>query len=320
MSRNVRGVEFADRASDGRYPLIPLATATDTSELFALPNDFLVGLYLAIPADLQIRPGRVFISRIINTTSLVSLFVTADIGNTLVEIGRFDISRAVANSQIDRHGYGLAVFEGATNYEDLRGRVTVHSFANMELQPQGEFTFEYAATGIEPDCIRPHIRHVSSLEIVQPNGNLRLGGAVRLAAGNNTRLRVEVVDGQPTVYIDALDASDLNEQLECEFGPAPPIRRINGLTGDSQRAITLIGSRCLEIQPLVSELQLRNRCSEPCASCDEAEAVRSLVDPFRTQIPTLIGLANRLDAAITQTQLNVLASKGGQDACTGAGE
>lgn len=315
MTRYIRGVEFADRASDSRYPLIPKATVTDSTGIFEIPNDFLVSAYVTVPADLAISPGAVYVSRIINTVSSVAVYLSATISGEPVELGQFDISRAGASAQIERNSYAFSVMQGATGYEDLRGRLTIGSLDSIRDQPQGEFTFGFDDAGLEPDCIRPHLRHVSALEIEQPGGNLRLGGVIRLAAGNNVRLRVEVVDEQPVLYLDALDPSQLNEALECEDGTSPPIRRINGLAGDSQREITLLGSRCLEIQPLTSEIKLRNRCSEPCASCDEAEQIRSLVSPFANQIPTLIGLANRLDMAITQTQLNVLISRGGQSDC-----
>lgn len=317
MTRYLRGVEFADRASDSRYPLIPLATATDRAGVFSLPNDFLVAIYLSLPADLPISPGYVFISRVINTPGLITLAVSASISGELVEIGQFDVSRQQTQAQIDRIGYGFVVFEGTDSFKDLRGRATIRSLATIAEQPQGEFFFDYDDAGIEPDCIRPHLRHVAALEVEQPGGSLRLGGVVRLAAGNNMRLRVEVIDDQPTVFMDALDASQLNEDLECETGVSPPIRRINGIEGDSQRQVTLIGSRCLEVNALAAEIQLRNRCSEPCASCQEAEQVQSLLEPFASQVPTLIGLANRLDIAVTQTQLNVISSRGDQRECSG---
>jgi hypothetical protein len=315
MTRIVRGVEFSDRASDSRYPFIPPASVTDSTGVFQIPNDFLVAAYLSIPADLQIEPGYVFVSRIVNSLSSVTLYVSARIAGEMVEIGQFDVSVASVGAQIQRNLYGVVLFKGAVGYEDLRGRVSVRSLENLALQPQGEFEFDFDAAGLEPDCIRPHLRHVAALEVEQPGGVVRLGGTVRLAPGSNCRLRVEVVAGEQVVYFDALDASQLNEDLECEDGVSPPIRRINGISGDSQRAVELLGSRCLEIQSLSSEIQLRNRCSEPCASCEEAEQVRSLVAPFATQIPSLIGLANRVEQAVIQTQLNVASSRGGQSAC-----
>lgn len=314
MSRYIRGVEWADRSTDSNYPLIPAATGLDETEVFQIPRDLLSGMTLGIPADLLLSPAKVWIRSFLHTSGLLSVRLSGIVNGVEKELGQFDISTSSLASQAETGGYAVAVFAGTEEFYDLRGQLLFRGLNGLERQPQGEFFFEFAAAGVDPDCVRPYIRHVSKL-VVENNNESNLTGAVRLAAGSNMRLRVEIEDDQPVVYFDALDASDLNEELECDFGTLPPIRRVNGLTGDAQRQLTLIGSRCLEPIPLENELQLRNRCSEPCASCDEAEAVKSLIAPFQAQVPTLVNLINRLDAAITATQANVGSSSGNLSEC-----
>lgn len=319
MTRSYRGIEWLDRASDSRYPLVPMATARDTQDIFEIPNDLLVSVYLAIPADLLVSPGYVFISRVVHTSSVLILYISAEIDGDIELLGQFEVSVEAMRTAAERSGYGLTSFVPVTAYADVRGRLTIHDVNSLKNQPQGDFTFDFEGAGLDPDSIRPNIRHVSSIEVEQNGSTLQLRGPVQLAAGDNVRFRVEVEDSEPVLYLDALDTTQLNEDLECDIGESPFVRRVNGIPGDSQRNVSIVGSRCLEVETGAAELHLRNRCSEPCASCDEAEAVRSLILPYQQQIPTLIGLLNRLDAAVTQTTNAVALSTGGQGECAGGG-
>lgn len=111
-----------------------------------------------------------------------------------------------------------------------------------------------------------------------------------------------------------MDASDLNESLECEDGTPPAIKRINGLPGNSQREILLRENRCLEITASGDTISMRNRCSEPCAGCKEAEAVKQVVDPMAQQIPSLVNLITRIQVAV-DTQTQAIAISQGPLAC-----
>ncbi len=305
MTRYIRGVEWTDRASDSRYPLQPLASAVDNSGIFQIPNDLLIAAYLSVPADLTIQPGNVYISRVLYTGTLLQIELSAQYTLTTAVLGLFEFPLGAASQQIVSRSLATATFTGGPTYRDLRGRLSLGTLTNLSKQPQGEFYFDYAAAGLDPDCIRPQLRKLSAIEVETGGDLLRLTGTIRLAAGLNTRLRVEVEAGQPVIYIDALDASELNEQLACDYGDKPPIRRMNGLGGDANREITILGSRCLDIEAVNAELRLRNRCSEPCVSCAEAETLRQLIDPFAQQVPSLVNLVNRIDMAVSQTQANV---------------
>lgn len=305
MTRYIRGVEWTDRSSDSRYPLQPLSSAKDTSGIFEIPNDLITAMYLTVPADLQIQPGNVFIGRLLYTGSLLRIEIVAEFISDINVLGVFEFPLQAAAQQIQDRGHATAVFSGATTYRDLRGRMSLGSLTNLTKQPQGDFLFTYDDAGFDPDCIRPQLRSLSAIEVETGGELLRLTGTVRLAAGLNTRLRVEVEAGEPVIYIDSLDTTDLNEKLACDYGDNPPIRRINGLGGNAHREVTVLGSRCLEVESVNAELRLRNRCSEPCVNCAEADTLRQAVIPFAQQVPTLTNLVNRLDMAVSQTRANL---------------
>ena len=310
-TEGLRNLEWLDRASGCRYPLQSLASAKDVSGVFELPNEFLASLYLAVPVDLRLNVGTVFISEVVYTPTLVTLTITGSINGTQTNFARADIGLLAIDNQIQAIGYGLSLFEGIGDYSDIRGRVAVARLDNLRLQPIGVYQFNYAGAGIDVDAIRPSIKQVSAIEVErEPGQYVRLSGAVRLRAGTNTRLRVTTEDAQPVVYIDAIDASSFNESLDCDTGSGASIRRINSIRGNSQREITIRESRCLAVSASGSSISLRNRCSEPCASCEEAEAVKAVVDPMAQQIPTLVNFIARLQASVDTQQQNIIMSRG----------
>lgn len=308
----VRGVEFANRAADSRYPLLPTATAKDTSGTFEIPNDFMVGMMIAIPSDISINPTTYHISSVTNVLNRTVVTIAGALGESLVDIGRFDVLWAPVKSQIISKGYGFAVFVGTGEYSDIRGRLMIGSVDSIATQPQGEFAFNPVSGGISVDCIRPVFRHLSAINVLAANGNnYKLTGAVRLRGGDNVRLSVQVQNEQPVVVIDAIDATSFGESLNCDVGSSPAIRTINGLAGNANREFTLLGSRCLTVEGTTFGVQLANSCSEPCATCAEAEQLKSMIDPFASQVPLVMQVANRLELSVSQMQKSMADSQVG---------
>jgi len=311
MSRIIRGNEFANRSADSRYPLHPAATGVDDSGAFAIPNDFLVGLYLAVPADSGFVPSSFHIQKIIYTAARCSAIIGASTPTSTITLGQFDVIATAAESQIATYGYAFTTFTALPAYAEITGRLMIGGLDSLKLQPQGVYQFTALTAGISVDCVRPKLRHVSALEVVNASGQtFRLTGVVRLVGGTNANLRLAVEGGQRVVVFDAVDGSQLNDQMQCQQITSTQIKTLNGLPGNSEGEVTLIGSRCLEIAPQQQGLQLTNGCSEPCASCEEAQALKSLVDPFVTQVPTLASLINRIDMMVSQLQANISMSTG----------
>lgn len=310
-TEGIRNLEWLDRASGNRYPLQPFASAVDVSGSFRLPNEFLASLYLAVPSDLRLNLTSVYISEVVHTPSLISLVISAEIDGIIRTLARSDLSLIAIANQINSVGYGLALVDGTGDYTDVKGRVAIARLENIQQQPVGSFEFDYSGAGVDVDAIRPALRHVSALEVETTAGQYtRLNGPVRLSAGANTRLRLATEDGEPVIYFDAFDTSGFNEQLECEDNGNAAIRRINGLAGNSNREILIQESRCIDIFASADTLAIRNPCSEPCAGCEEAEAIKRVVDPMAQQIPTLVNFIARLQASVESQQQAISASQG----------
>jgi hypothetical protein len=118
MGRIIRNAEFTNRSADSRYPLLPTATAKDASSVFELPNDFLVGLYLAVPSDLQINPTTYHVTSVTNVNNRTVVSVGGALGGTIVTVGRFDVLWQSTRTQILAKGYGVATFVGAGQYSE----------------------------------------------------------------------------------------------------------------------------------------------------------------------------------------------------------
>ena len=310
MPRIIRGAEFAGRAAESRYPLLPTATARDTSDAFSIPNDFLVGLMIAIPSDISINPTTYHISKIVNVQNRTIVTVSGVLGEAIVTIGKFDVLRSVVRNQILTKSYGFSVFVGSADYPDIRGRLMIGSVDSIAKQPQGSFDFSPLGAGISVDCVRPVFRHLSAINVLAANGNnYRLTGAVRLKGGDNVRLTVQVQDDQPVVVFDAIDAASFSDNLDCDSGSAPSIKTLNGIAGNNAREFTLLGSRCLAVEPVTFGVKLTNDCSEPCATCDEAESLKGMIQPFAQQVPVVMQVASRLESAVSQMQKSMADSQ-----------
>lgn len=287
--------------------------------MFTIPNDLLVGIYLTVPIDLQINPMSCFISKIVYTPTILTLTISGTVAGGVAELMRADISLVSAQQQINAHEAAVAFFVGVGLYTDLRGRVLLNRLDNLKLQPVGSYSFDTAGAGIEVDCVRPQIRHVSAVEVeTNPGQFTRLTGPIRLRSGQNARFRVESENNVPVIYLDAVNAADLNDQLQCEEGTSPPIRRINGIGGNSQREVLIDGSRCFEITALENALQMKNPCSEPCAGCAETEALEQIVTPVVTQLPALTAFIARLQASVDQQSQAIALSQGPLQCNTGS--
>ncbi|GIW89580.1 MAG: hypothetical protein KatS3mg109_0012 [Pirellulaceae bacterium] len=297
-TEGIRNLEWLDRGSDSRYPLQSGATAKDRTGVFEIPNDFLASLYIAVPADLDMQLETARVGELIQARSQIIVRFFATINGSDVQFAQMTIGRLQAEKQIKAIGYALGLVTGVGSYSAVKGQAAIARMSIID-QPLGKFEFDYDGAGLDIDVLRPNIRFVSAVDVeTQSGGFSRIDGPLRLRAGDNVQLRLVQEDGEPVVYFDALDGSQFNKQLECELGDLPPIRTINGIPGGPDRAVDIEQGRCLEASVTGSALGLRNECSEPCASCEEAETLKSAIDPLVEQIPTLVNFISRLEAAI----------------------
>lgn len=199
-------------------------------------------------------------------------------------------------------------------YDDTAGKVVVGRLDTIDEQPAGFWTFDLEATRLDPDAVRPMIRGVSALVLV--NGTSRstpIRGHVELVAGTNVRLTPVLTDGLNAVRIDAVSGEGLVEDCVCEGDAAlgDPVRSINGVTPDENGNINITSGDCTQVDPIANGVRISDICSKPCCGCPEVEAITRDLEKFGAQaagaqafIDQLREAAATMDAIILGSKLN----------------
>jgi len=308
------GIEWSNANSLRAYPLTDDASRTDTSGDFTLPDDFLVGIYLPVHAGLDIQPALFFVRTVTVFGAGYTILIAYNDGT--------DDPPIVATATIPKatHTEGKEyTLPGVGDFEESVGKIAIGRTESIDELPAGEYTFEFEAGKLDPDCIRPMLRGVSSLRIVNGSETSeKIFGDVELAAGNNIRLTlITIGDQDPQIRIDAISGEGLSEDCSCNTSDAeaPPIRTINGVAPNSSGEFTLIGTDCLQIQAGTNSLQLVDKCAEPCCGCNELEVITTDLSRVNTQSQTSANLIQGLATRVDQFSTTVLASTFGHRTC-----
>jgi hypothetical protein len=185
-------------------------------------------------------------------------------------------------------------------------------------QPDGLRTFSLENARIEPDCVRPIIRGVSSISVVTGiQQSEKMYGDIELVADTNIQLVPVIVSGQdPQIRISAIEGEGLAEECACDDEEdSPPIRRINGIPPTAGGDFTLLGNTCLQIEGIQNGLKLVDSCSEPCCGCEELEAVTRDLEAFGSKARTLENFLVRLEGSVQEMNMTVLGSKLNDQGC-----
>lgn len=306
MAIEVRNQEWLDHNRTRRYPLAQEATGADVTGTFRIPNDFLVSLYLAVPATFLQGPAGFHIKTIHAFSSGYG-----------VVIGYRGTS--VASASIVKAGFQrnspFRIF-GLGDYRDVSGVLVVGSLESIERQPSGSFEFSEADGRLEVDCIRPDLRRILSIQL--QNGqelSERLYDDVVLQAGRNIRLLLNRSVYPPVITIDAIEGEGLNAPCPCRDTETVPIRTINGVPPNSGGDFTLMGASCLELEPMANGLRLRDTCAQPCCGSEELKTLTQALETLRNQVATLEGHVAQMENSIAAMDAALFASKIGDGIC-----
>lgn len=321
MPPNIWNTEFLNSNAQRSYPLADDATETDLSGSFVLPKSFIVGLDLPIHASLLLSPDKFFIRSItVNSGGFGVAIAYDDETASPPTIATALVTRA---AHIENASYALVGFnvpgEPDLSFDDTLGKITFGRLVDLDKQPAGQFFFDYEGGKLDPDCIRPMIRAVSSLRVI--NGteeSERLYGDIKLVAGANIRLTPILVSGQdPQIRIDAITGEGLIESCDCgtEVDTAEPIRTINNVSPAIDGNLTLVGNTCMEITATEHGLILRDTCSQPCCGCEELEKITQDMGNLGVGARTLEAFTARLQAEVTKMSGVVLGSKLNDSGC-----
>lgn len=310
MPIRIRQLEWLNHNAQRSYPLSADATGKDVSETFELPDDFIVSMYLPVHWGLDVVPGKFFLKSISTYPSGVSVVVGYS-----GESGDMNVASAVIarDSHTRNQVYTLG---GIGNFVDSRGHVVIGSFDQLDLQPSGLFQFDLAGGRLEPDCIRPNIRGVMSLQAINgPEVSEKVYGNIRLQAGRNFRISTIITESaDPVIVFDAIEGEGFTDACVCQE-EAPAIKSISGVRPDNQGDLQIIGNDCLKVSTNGNVITIEDVCSEPCCGCRELEAITQALEAFGEKATTIENFLINLEARVTQMDMVVLGSRLGDRGC-----
>lgn len=307
MPQGTWNLEWLNHNSQRAYPLAEDATKVDTTTAFTLPDDFIVELYLPIHATTLFDPAKFFLRSIaVFATGYNIGFAYNDGSVSPPIVAAVNIAKSI---HTENRSYALA---GSGDFDDSTGKIVIGGTAAIDLEGSGQYIFNYDDGKLDPDVIRPMIRGISSITLVNGTDESdKLYGDIEFIAGTNIRLTPIVSSGQdPQIRIDAITGEGLVEDCVCEGSSDDPcIKRINGVPPTTAGDFTLVGDDCLEISGITNGLQLKDICSNPCCGCAELEAITRDLEQFGNAATTLQNFVNRLESEVNQFSAVVLGSR-----------
>ena len=314
MPAGIWALEWQNSNSQRSYPLAENGDGVDQSGTFTIPDEFMLELDLPVHAGLNIDPGHFFILTLTAYATGFSIIIGYQpaIGSP--------ISVATALIARSSHAPGnVYAVGGIGDFSDTVGKIVIGRLDDIDLQPVGSFNFDYANTLIDPDCIRPIIRGVSSIrvsagaQISQP-----LYGDIVLVADQNVQLTTVVQVGQdPQILISAIQGEGLVEACVCVGNQnGDPILTINGIGPDPGGNFSVIsGNECVEIDGIQNGITIGDSCSQPCCGCAELEQITNDLEMFGSEYSTLSNFVNNLQSQVINMDQVVLGSKLNDTGC-----
>ena len=185
MPLGLWNLQWLSLNSQRKYPLADDATGVDTTGSFTLPDDFLLELDLPVSAGMNVDPSRFLLSSVGSFGAGYSLVIgySGASSSTIVP---------VASALVPRQGFtrnSVYTLGGISPFQDTVGKLTIGTLDSLDLQPGGLFGFNLAGARLDPDAVRPILRGVTALYLVNGSSvSAPIYGDVQLIAGTNIQL------------------------------------------------------------------------------------------------------------------------------------
>lgn len=273
-------------------------------------------MYLPVHAGLDVEPAKFFVRSVAVFATGLNVSVGYDDGTASPPV----VASAVVPFSTHRE-YQSYALPGAGDFDDTVGKIVIGDTSDLSTLPPGQYLFTPEAGRLDTDVVRPIIRGVSALVLV--NGterSERLYGDQELTAGTNMRITPATVNGVQQIRFDAINGEGLNDECVCEGDTQDPcIKTINGVAPTPAGDFTLLGSNCITVNSVTNGLRFVDTCSDPCCGCAELEAVTRDLEKFGEAATTLNNFITRLEGQVTTMALTVLGSRIGDQACSTGG-
>lgn len=305
-------LQWLNHNSQRSYPLAEVATKLDATQTIRIPDSFIVGLYLPISATTAVDPTSFFISSLLITPTGFNIVISHLASGDITTVAAANIPRA---EHVANRAYAIG---GIDAFADSIGQIVIGDLAEVDRLPAGLYTFNYADSALEADTIRPDLRAVSRLQVVN-NAQTSdfIYGDVVLVAGSNIRIDVNKQPTHTEIVFKAISGDNLNEDCACELpDTAECIRCINGVCSEDGNFI-ISYNECIEVEATGSGLTFSDTCAAPCCGCAELDAITAQINRFGDGVATLQNFVTRLGSEVAQMNLVIMGSRLGDSGCAG---
>lgn len=306
-------LQWLNHNSQRAYPFAADSSLQDKTGTLRLPDSFVLAMQLPIHAGLAVVPEKFFLKTLGLYATGYSLVFAYDDGANYPSVAGVTVARS---AHAENQSYAVS---GIGDYDDTAGTIVIGDTTEIDQQPAGLYEFLPADAYLDTDAIRPMIRGISSLTVV--NGSERsprITDDVELVAGRNFRILANIISGQaPEIVFNAISGEGLNEVCECEDDDeGPAMRFINGIPPLPDGNFRMVGDQCVRIDPSTNGLEFSDICSAPCCGSEELDAVRRQLDRLTDGAATVQTFVRNLSAEVTQMSQTVLGSKLSDQGCT----
>lgn len=297
-------LQWLNHNSQRSYPLTEAATKTDITNTVTIPDNFIVGLYFPTHAGGDFLPANFFIKSLMIAPTGFAITLGYSDGISNIDVASANVVRG---THVPNRSYALG---GIDEFDDSIGTIVLGVLDDIDRLAPGFYTFTPAGGAVEPDAIRPMLRAVQRLQILNNNEySDPIYGHVTLVAGTNVRIDVQTSGNQTEIVFNAISGTNLNQDCLCNVPPSGEcIRCINGVCSDDG-TFTFAQDACVEISQITNGLSFTDTCASPCCGCSELDAINTQIDRFGDGVTTLQNFVTRLGSEVTQMSLVVLGSR-----------
>lgn len=307
-------VNWLNQNSQRAYPLNDLGSKTALySPEVRLPDDFLLGLRISVHTGHNVRLENFFVKSLAVSGAGCTVTLGYNDGSTPEDCPDVAVCYAKASQDITNCRLsGIGAFADTVGYAAFNGQSSL--FTNL----LGYYVFAPEETGIEPDCIVPMLRSVTSLCVDDGSEtSKKYYGDIRLVAGANMSISTKTV-GTTTIFtFNALATTGFEDDCPCDVHDAVPcIKMINGVTPDSTGNIQIKGVDCVSVKGSGNTITLTDVCASPDCGCVELENLAASVREMEDGKTTLKMFLEDLYQKVTQAAMTIEQS----DKCAGCPE
>lgn len=312
MPQRTINIQWLNGNAQRRYPLAEFVNPVDQTNSFTIPDSFIVELDFPVHAGMDVTVTEFYIAGVSSYGNGYSVLLGYNAGSGPIQIATAWIPRA---THVPNKAYTLS---GVAPFDDSLGKILIGRLDDIDQQPGGAWTFAPAATFVDPDAIRPIVRGISSLTLLNgTESSPPMDGVIELQAGANFQLVPIIVSGQdPIIRFNAIQGEGLTDTCVCEGDAAPltPIVEVNLIQPTPAGNFNLLGNDCITFTPITNGLKVSDVCCSPCCGCPELERLTQDLQTLQQNDATARDVLTRMEASVGAFQV-LLSSKLADQGC-----